>query len=784
MKPHSQDNLGFEKLLDIISRKAISESGQQLVYQIHPLDDLGQISDRQQKITELRNLIDKDIDIPLAEFDDIRQEVLRCKVENTYFSTDILHAIRMILSQVSAIKKHYQNHKDGMKHLTEIIGRLNSMNSVKSRIAFILNDENEVRDTASPALAEIRKNIARLMSKLESEMDRMLAVAARENWLFEPNPTIRNGRLVLPLKSEAKRKINGVVHGRSTTGNIVYLEPLVAVEINNKLKDLEDDEKEEIRRILVQITDFIRPEFYDLNNNILLLSELDCLRSCAIFSREFDGAPPIISREDREFDLRNARHPLLMQVTDVVPLNFNIRPEIKVVLITGPNAGGKTVAMKTVGLLAKMAMAGLHIPADMESKVPFFDTFHIDIGDFQSIEDNLSTFSSHIAHLVNFLKAMGKTSLILIDELGTGTDPIEGASLGQAILEKFSERGAFTIATTHHSSLKAFADSCDFVSNAAMDFDTDHLSPTYKFRAGMPGSSYALEIARRMGLDKDIIERASNIIGKDQLNLEKLLIEIDREKTELEKKKFELERNKKTLDKLVEDYNTKLKAIRKKEEKIVSQQENKLEELLLETRAKIENTVREIKESNAQKESIKKAKTEIEKLEEQVKKDKEKKQIKKERIAQKQEFHVGQWVELIGFGTLGVVLKLQKNSRKVSVDIEGKTLWVDKVSLKPAEKEPEKEDFNRITHSVKMDMDITYRLDIRGMRYDEAEAEVIKYLDKALLSGLSQVEIIHGKGTGALQTMTQNLLKNYPGVREYFFDSIERGGAGATIVKF
>ena len=320
--------------------------------------------------------------------------------------------------------------------------------------------------------------------------------------------------------------------------------------------------------------------------------------------------------------------------------------------------------------------------------------------------------------------------------------------------------------------------------NAAMDFDTDNLSPTYNFRAGMPGSSYALEIARRMGLDGDIIRRAANIIGTDRVKLDKLLVEIDREKTEMGKQKQALDRNKKTLDKLVEEYNSKLKSIRKKEAKIVDQKEDKLEELLTETRAKIENTVREIKETNAQREAIKKAKQEVDKLEKQVRKKKAKKQIQKQRIAGKTDFNEGQWVELSGFGKEGVVLQVQKNSSKVSVDIDGKTLWVDKSSLKPiARKEPQ-QDFNRIHHSVKFDSSVSYKIDIRGMCYDEAEAALTKYLDKALLSGLSQVEIIHGKGTGALQQMTQNLLRNYPGVRNYYFEHIERGGSGATIVEF
>ncbi|MFP4548550.1 MAG: endonuclease MutS2 [Fidelibacterota bacterium] len=778
------DNLKFERILELIARQALSSSGRELIESIQPLQDLDKILDRQNKITALRNLLDVDEDIPLSGFNDLREELARCKVENTYFSTDTLHHLRLILDQVRHIRKHYQKHKAELQPLDSIMSQLTTLNPVKSRITNILTDDNEIRDTASAKLADIRSNISRLMTKLEKEMDRMMGIAAKGNWLFESNPTIRNGRLVLPLKAEAKRKIKGVVHGRSTASNIVYLEPMVMVEINNKLKDLEDDEKDEIRKILIKITDTIRPYFQDISNNIYNLSQLDCLRSCAQFSREFNSSQPIISKEDREFELRGARHPLLALVTEVVPLDFKINAKTKVVLITGPNAGGKTVAMKTVGLLMKMAMAGLHIPAEVESKIPFFDTFHADIGDFQSIEESLSTFSSHISHLVDFLDHMTPYTLILIDELGTGTDPIEGSSLGQAILEKFSEKNAFTIATTHHSSLKAFADNTDYVMNAAMDFDTDNLSPTYKFRAGMPGSSYALEIARRMGLDKKIIERATNIIGKGQVKLEKLLIEIDREKTELEKKKKDLDRNKKTLDKLVEEYNSKLKSIRKKESRIIDQKEDKLEELLNEARSKIENTVREIKETNARKDTIKKARTEVENLEKRVEKKKAKKQLEKRRKTSKEELKQGQWIELKGFGKEGVVLQVQKNSSKVSVDIDGKTLWVDRSNIKPIQKKQTKTDFNRINHSVNYDSDVNYKLDLRGMRYDEAETELTKYLDKALLSGLSEVQIVHGKGTGALQQMTQNLLRDYPGVREYFFDNIDRGGAGATIVKF
>ncbi|MCK4448445.1 MAG: endonuclease MutS2, partial [Candidatus Marinimicrobia bacterium] len=421
-----------------------------------------------------------------------------------------------------------------MKSLEFLITGLSPLNPVCRLINRIVDEEARIQDRASPELARIRRDVQSEMRHLHRAIARLMNKAKSEDWLHEENPTIREGRLVLPLRTEYKRKVHGIIHGQSATGATTFIEPMEAVEINNRLKELEQEEKEEVIKILQQISGEIRPYFTELERNIVILIELDFIRACAKFSEKFKCSPPIISEQDRKIVLINSKHPLLSLVKKVVPLNLSLPDGISSMIITGPNAGGKTVAMKTVGLLSVMAMSGLHIPADEGSHIPFFDIFLVDIGDLQSIENDLSTFSSHVSNLKAFLDKATDQSLVLIDELGTGTEPVEGSALGQAVLERLVEKRAFTIVTTHHNALKAFADKSPNVVNAAMEFSTDTLSPTYRLRLGYPGSSYALEISKRLGLSDKVIDRARKIMGGDTVKLENLLLEAEKLKTKLE----------------------------------------------------------------------------------------------------------------------------------------------------------------------------------------------------------------------------------------------------------
>ncbi|HPB00105.1 MAG TPA: endonuclease MutS2, partial [Candidatus Marinimicrobia bacterium] len=422
--------------------------------------------------------------------------------------------------------------------------------------------------------------------------------ARDQQWLHEDQATIRDGRLVLPLRVESKRKINGVIHGQSATGATVYVEPLEIVEINNALKELELAEKEEIERILRQTTDKMRPDFSPLQKNIQILAELDLYNACARFGQKFKCTPPIIA-ENNDFVLRQARHPLLALHKEVVPLDFELANDVRAVVISGPNAGGKTVAMKTVGLLSQMAMSGLPIPAEEESRLPLITRFLADIGDQQSLENDLSTFSSHINNMKYFLETADDRTLVLIDELGTGTEPTEGAALGQAILTELIAAGSLIIVTTHHNALKEFAQKQPGAINAAMEFDMVTLAPTYRLQIGLPGSSYAFEISNRLGLPAKVVDNARQIVGEESVRLTNLLREVEQLRSEVEKDKKIISQNKKTLDKLVTEYNNKLNTLREKAERADTELARQLEELVNESRRRIENAVKEIREQAA-----------------------------------------------------------------------------------------------------------------------------------------------------------------------------------------
>ena len=786
MKENSLDRLGFGKLLSLIAERTMSHPGQELVEQIEIYKNINDIARQQQQIGCVKKLIEEGRDLPPLNVSDISEEIERCQVEGSFFSIESLNEIYKLIRTGIELKNFYKNNKNSMQPVRNIAGRVAAYPEILSAIEKVVNEKGEIRDNASQKLKKIRRDKKRAVQNLRAEVDKAMQKARDNNWLHEKNPTIRNGRYVLPLKSKAKRKVKGIVHGESGSGATTYVEPISVIEVNNELKDLELQEKNEIRRILIELTDRIRPIFSNLLQNIDLIAELDRIRACSVFAIEFDCNPPeIFDRENKNngIVLRNARHPLLSLRKEVVPLNFEPPKNIKTVIITGPNAGGKTVAMKTVGLLSKMAMCGLHIPADGQSKIPYLNQFLMDIGDRQSIEDDLSTFSAHIASLKEMLHKATDTTLILIDELGTGTDPLEGSSLGQAILEELLEVGAYTITTTHHSSLKAFGDKNDKVVNAAMEFNTKTLNPMYRLSIGLPGSSYALEIANRLGINEEIINRARELMDSDTVKLENLLMEVEEEKAELEKEKKELSRRKKTLDKVVDNYDSRVENIKEKEKKLDAALSDELENVVKESRARIEKAIKDIREKKADKKTIKQAQKTVKKIQKkaaQKKKKVEKKTKPKITVDEKKKIEPGNWVKIEPFNQIGQIENVR--GKKVSVDIDGKKMQVRVDNLVPI-KPPEKEREQSTEIDVEADASPPLSLNLRGLRYDQARDKLIRYLDKVVISGLNEVEIVHGKGDGVLRKMTHEVLADNPHVKEYYHRRPEAGGTGATVVK-
>ncbi|MBN2600449.1 MAG: hypothetical protein JXR87_00495, partial [Candidatus Marinimicrobia bacterium] len=558
--------LGFNRVLELIAESALSDSAKERIQRIEPFNEIADVFWQMNRITALQTMREKGEQIPLRYFKDIRGDLSRCRVEGSYLFAETLLQILGILLQSVDLYKFFRKNRDNLKALEDLMESIAQMEKEIGLVRRVVDDNGDIRDIASTELARIRKQIQQTVSRMHREIDRVMDRARQENWLHEENPTIRDGRFVLPLRSESKRKIKGIMHGQSATGATSYVEPLSIVEINNALMDLEIAEQDEIERILKRITEDLRPNFQAIIRNIDILTELDFLNACTGFSQRFRCRVPQVSLDQRSLVLNNARHPLLSQVKEVIPLNVAIDEAIRCVIITGPNAGGKTVAMKTIGLLSLMVCCGLPVPVDDGSRIPYFDRILMDIGDQQSIEDDLSTFTSHVSNLKKILETATERSLVLIDELGTGTDPLEGSALGRAVLEELVHRKTFTAVTTHHSGLKAYADQDPKVMNAAMEFDSTQLQPTYRFQLGLPGSSYALEISKRMGLADSVINRARNLMGDDQVKLEHLLIEVDTLKTQIEKEDQSVERNKKTLDKLIAEYEQKLASIREKHE--------------------------------------------------------------------------------------------------------------------------------------------------------------------------------------------------------------------------
>jgi len=780
MVNNTNEILGFNRVLELIAGNALSESAKERICGIIPFVNIDDVFQRMNRITALQALMEKGEQIPLRYFKDIRSDLYRCRVEGSYLFAETLLHILGILQQSVQLRQFIRKNRESLKPLNDLMDSLNPLEKEIGKIRRIVDDNGDIRDSASGDLGRIRKQIQQTVARLHREIDRVMDRARQENWLHEENPTIRDGRFVLPLRSESKRKIKGIIHGQSATGATSYVEPLILVEINNTLKELEIVEQDEIERILKRITDELRLGFQDIMGNIDILTELDFLNACAGFSRRFNCTVPAVTPDRRQLVLINARHPLLSLVKEVIPLNVSIDEVIRCVIITGPNAGGKTVAMKTIGLLGLMVSCGLPVPVDEGSKVPYFDLILMDIGDRQSIEDDLSTFTSHVSNLKKIVETATDRSLVLIDELGTGTDPLEGSALGRAVLEKLVRRKAFTTVTTHHSGLKAYADQDPNVMNAAMEFDLDLLQPTYRFQAGLPGSSYALEISKRMGLDDSVIDRARDLMGADQVKLEHLLIEVDTLKTRIEKENKFVERNKKTLDKLIAEYDKKLTSIREKHESMDDKIAVELERLVNESRSKIEHAVKNIREKDASRETIIEAKKTLETVHQTARK---RQHMKKTPQADtKSGFSVGDSVRVEGISGTGQVSDVQTDKRRAAVNINGKTIWISLDSLEQV-KITRRNELNSTTVSSQVQSIPSYRLDLRGKRFEQAREELERFLDRALLAGLSQIQIIHGKGTGALQKMSHEVLKNTPGIRKFYFEHVEQGGTGVTIAE-
>ncbi len=769
--------LEYFKVLDYISDYTVTEYGKTVISSIRPSDNHDDVFKRGTFISEAKNImIDADIP-PINYIRDLRESLSASSVEGSVLSTSQVKDI-LELAETSRYLFSYLKANGSETSLYEKYGKNLFVDKVfEHQIKNIFTESGDIRDSASTELKEIRKAIIEKSNSLRKLVNRILKQFSDAYLVQEEYVTLRDGRIVLPVKAEHKRHVRGFIHSESATGQTVYIEPEETLEMNNEITSLHFAEKREIERILRSITTKIGTESERLKYTLETIGEIDAVSAAAKYSVEIIGSFPSFNEKEK-FELLNARHPVLIKKLgreETVPLNFKLDKN-KVVVITGPNAGGKTVVLKTIGLLASMCLSGLHIPADADSNFRKFKNILIDIGDHQSIEDDLSTFSSHLKSINYILSNAVKDSLVLLDEVGTGTDPAEGSALATAVLIKLRDMSALCFTTTHHGNLKLIANDLDSFENASMIFDTENLKPTFIFSLGTPGSSYAFEVASRTGLDKNVIDLAKQYMDKDKNKVEELLIELERKSNKLKEKINFTERENSRLNGLTELYSARISKLEKEKKEIITKTRIEAENYLKNVNRKVESSIKKIRESKADKSVVKAVRESIEELKlknEAIAKEQDSKEIEEENLG------IGDYAKIKSTETVGKIVDIKN---EIAVLQSGSVKLKVKLKNLVGERGYRESNVEKGYRSYSSSLP-SLRLDIRGRKPEEAEYEVIKYIDDAYSASTPRVEILHGKGTGVLKEMVHEILAKHNAVKEYHFAKIEVGGEGITIVE-
>ena len=772
--------LEFDKVLERISALVFAESSRRHVSRIRPLKIPREIKARLAEVSAAKRLLLEDDLPPFTSFRDVTASLKRSGVERQILSTEELLDVRQILELSRALHGYLKRHVGDLPLLEEFLGSLYVEKVLEFNIDGAIESTGEVKDTASKELRQIRRGMIAAREQLQRRLSEILRRVSEEDFTQEDIITTRDGRFVIPIKTEFKQRVSGFIHSSSSSGATVYIEPTETLELNNALRELEIAEQREIQSILRELTRQVGEHAVGIQLSYETLSTLDVLFAKARYSVEILGAEPTISDTPKVF-VKEGRHPVLLQRLDrknVVPITLELgAANGQTLVITGPNAGGKTVALKTVGILTLCAMAGLHVSASADSIFfPFTEVF-VDMGDDQSIENDLSTFSSHLIRVKDILDSADDRSLILIDEIGTGTDPIEGSALAESILTALTARGSITIATTHHGALKAFAHGTDGVVNGSMEFDRDSLRPTYRFTSGIPGSSFAFELAERFGISDTIVERARRGAGGAQHELESLLRDLERLRQSNSERERELAHLLQDAEERAGTYASKLETV---SEEVRSIRRKALEEartLLDESQRRVEAVIREIKESQADKEKTREARQELTSLRKTISSSLDDSDTGVS--ATTHSFAVGDSVRIRSTDKVGEIVGLEKGKATVLVgSIRAKVPVTELLVAK--RQRPGERPGRTIQHDV--DTDASSEVDVRGMYLEEAIAVVERSLDKAHMQGLSRVDIIHGLGTGALRKGIGEYLKKASYVRSYRPGEWNTGGTGVTIV--
>ena len=832
---HFEQKIGFTEIRQLLSNHCLSSLGRSRVEQMTFLTKPEEIRLLHQQIQEFRRIMAEVTELPEQDFFDLRPTIQRIRIEGVHLDEKELQSLYLSLRTLHSWVDILREEGEGALYpaLHKLTEGVFTFHSITKRAEQILDRYGRISDNATPELANIRQELRKHEGSVSRTLNKILKAAQAEGWVDKDVvPTLRDGRLVIPAAPAMKRKLKGIIHDESSTGKTVFIEPAEVVEVNNHIRELEAEEKREVIRILKDFTELLRPNIPELARGYEFLADVEFVRAKAHLADQIGGVSPQIERNPL-IDWTLAQHPLLAlalkkQDKKVVPLEIELNKKQRILVISGPNAGGKSVCLKTVGLLQYMLQCGLAVPMGENSKCGIFKDIFIDIGDEQSIEDDLSTYSSHLLNMKNMMRGCNPHSLLLIDEFGGGTEPTIGGAIAEAVLKRFVKDGAYGVITTHYQNLKHFAEDTPGVVNGAMLYDRHRMEALFQLQIGNPGSSFAVEIARKIGIPEEVISDATEIVGKDYVNADKYLLDITRDKRYWEGKRQTIHSQEKQMESTIEQYEKEMAELKEKRKEIIREAKKQAEQILQDSNAVVEKTIREIKEAQAEKDRTRKARQEIDdfraRLEEQLQHEHDEmierkmRQIQ-ERRKRKEErkkkngngnksqlstqhspkggdggglstFNVKDTVRLKGQTTVGVIEEI--NGQKASVAFGMVRTRVELSRLQhaaPKEKEDRgvqivsfvsKETQNQVREKH---LHFHQEIDVRGMRGDEALQAVTHFIDDATLVGASQVRILHGTGNGILRQLIRQYLQTVPNVSSAHDEHVQFGGAGITVVE-
>ncbi len=810
-----EGKIGFDVIRRMLKEACLCPLGVERVDSMQFSSRYDEISRNTRQTAEFVRIL-REEDFPDQNYYDLRPALRRIKIQSTYLLVDELFDLQRSLDSIDRIVGFFNKDSEGegermYPELSGLTGNIKTFPNVVRRISQILDQFGNVKDSATMELMRIRQEKANTSNSISGTLHRILRQAKTDGLVSKDStPAMRDGRLVIPVAPSLKRKISGIVHDESDSGKTVYIEPAEVVEANNRVRELESEERREIIRLLTVFTDSVRPYVLDMIRSYEFLGDIDFIRAKARFAVITDSVLPVVE-DCQRVDLSMAVHPLLRMSLEkhgrtVVPLDIRLTPEQRILLISGPNAGGKSVCLKTVGLLQYMLQCGMLVSAAESSRMGIFQNIFIDIGDEQSLENDLSTYSSHIMNMKVMLKNSNFSSLILIDEFGGGTEPQIGGAIAEAVLKRFNSRKAFGVITTHYQNLKQYAQDAPGIVNGAMLYDNRLMQPLFQLRIGNPGSSFAIEIVRKIGIPEDVIAEASQMVGHSYISADKYLQEIARDKRYWENKRQEIHQKEKKLEAAILRYEEEFEKIHAQKREIIERAKADAQQLLKNSNAKIERTIKDIKEAQAEKERTRQIRDRLDKFKGEVDathaarqqkvtvrkpvpaRQTEERQDKSASTLPDRPFAAGDYVKMKGQTAVGQIIKMNGKEALVAFGDVQMNVKVNKLERSAAPKR-EKRAVTFISEGSNDGIRATVlnfsgEIDVRGMRCDECMKAISLFVDEALVTNASRVRILHGTGNGVLRELVRRYIATIPEVTDYHDENPQFGGSGITVVDF